>query len=635
VIGARADIIPGVTAPAIARPGVVRELERTAPARDETVTALGRVPELSIVAGLGLVALAVADTASRLASGIGEPLFWLGYVLIVAPIAARLLGTRALCTERIGLLLLLGLALILAKVLHDPVAVTFTDEFTTWRNVQQIGETGRLFTPNPLLPAPADYPGLQSAIAGLMAFTGIPFSVAGALVIGAGRLVMMLALYFFFEEAIGSPRAASIAAAVYALNPNFLFFGAQVAYESLALPFAMLALCLVAAARRRTSARAVILMALAMTSIVATVITHHLTSVGLAAFLVAWTVVAALRPSSRQEAARIAPVALFALVACVTWSLYMAGNLVDYLVPVLSRAWDDLVAILTGARVTRELFRYTVEPPPSWEQLLGYGSVLIVLVLLPFGLWRIARAHLDRPLLVTLGLASLLYPAALVMRLTAAGAETANRSSEFLFLAIGAVVAVGIAEVLLARPSRPRIALITAALTAAAVGGVIVGWARWARLPGPYLVAADTRSIERTGVEVASWTATYLGPGNRFVTDRTNRSLVGIYGSQRPVTGFNDLMDTKALILSPQLGAEEKEIASEGLIRYVEVDRRLASSLPYGGIYVERGELDVHGPHTSPLPIERLDKFEGVPTISRIFDSGDIRIYDVERWWSE
>jgi hypothetical protein len=167
------------------------------------------------------------------------------------------------------------------------------------------------------------------------------------------------------------------------------------------------------------------------------------------------------------------------------------------------------------------------------------------------------------------------------------------------------------------------------------IGGVIIGWARWARMPGPYLVGADTRSVEPESIEVARWSLEVLGPGNRTVSDRTNRSLLGTYGLQRPVTGYGDLVDTKSLILSPRLGPAEQEVALEGNVRYVYIDRRLSTALPLSGIYIERGELTAVGIWRVPLAADRLAKFDGLPSISRMFDSGDIQIYDIESWGSK
>lgn len=594
----------------------------------------GRAPELSVVAALGLLFLAFSYSASRFGWAPAEVFFWLGFAIIVFPIAARLLGTGAGRRERLMLVIFLGVGLNLVKVLHDPLAVTFTDEFAAWLNVEQVLSSGHLLRYNPLLPATGYYPGLPTAISAVTSVSGVALFQSAFIVIAVGRLILMISLFLFFENVTRSARAASVATLIYAANPNFVFFGAQVAYESLALPFAFLALFLVARRRRAIGGEAFALTALALAAIGATIVTHHLTSMALAAFLILWAVVASLRSATRREGKQIAPFALFALIGAFAWSLYVASTLVDYLSPVLGGALGDFFRLLAGEGTARELFRYAGQVAPAWEQLTGYASVALVLLGLPFGLWRILRYHRRDPVAVALALAALAYPASLALRLTALGAETANRASEFVFLGIGFVLAIAVTEVRAIKWSRFAPALLAGLVTTVFVGGLIIGWARWARLPGPYLVAADPRSVERQGIEVAGWAREYLGPGNRFVSDRTNRLLLGTYGGQRPVTGYGDLVDTKTLILSPRLGPAEERVARLGNVRYVLADSRLSTSLPLGGVYVERGELSIVGAHRVPLSEERLGKFDGEPSISRIFDSGNIRIYDVERWWS-
>ena len=258
----------------------------------------------------------------------------------------------------------------------------------------------------------------------------------------------------------------------------------------------------------------------------------------------------------------------------------MATQVVAYLNPILSGAIGDFYRLLAGESGPRELFRYSGEAAPPWEQFTGYASVVLLVLAMPFGIWKLLRSRMKDPLAIVLGLAAMLYPGTLALRLTSAGAETANRTSEFVFLGLGFVVALAIGEVWVRRASITRSAAFATLVTVVFIGGVIIGWARWGRMPGPYLVGADTRSVERESIEVAQWSLDVLGPGNRTVSDRTNRSLLATYGLQRPVTGFGDLVDTKSLILSPRLGPAEQEVALEGNVRYVYIDRRLSSGLP-------------------------------------------------------
>jgi hypothetical protein len=63
-------------------------------------------------------------------------------------------------------------------------------------------------------------------------------------------------------------------------------------------------------------------------------------------------------------------------------------------------------------------------------------------------------------------------------------------------------------------------------------------------------------------------------------------------------------------------------------IRYLVIDRRLSTALPHVGTYVEYGEQDTFR-HTRPIDPAALAKYDGMPRVSRVLDSGDIAVYDV------
>jgi hypothetical protein len=241
-----------------------------------------------------------------------------------------------------------------------------------------------------------------------------------------------------------------------------------------------------------------------------------------------------------------------------------------------------------------------------------------------------ARGRRARLLLaLALALGALAYPPSLALRFTKIGAEVSSRSSEFLFLAIAFTLALWVAErwAVDREPGRLYAAFLALA-SVLFVGGVIVGWAPWLRLPGSYLVVADSRSIEPEGLAAAQWARDELGPGNRLVGDRINLLLMGSYGQQRPVTSVSDGLPVAQAFLSPELGAAEAAILRSGGVRFVVVDRRLSTGLPLLGVYVELGEPGTFE-HATPLDPAVLAKFDGAPGVSRVFDSGDIVVYDV------
>jgi hypothetical protein len=126
----------------------------------------------------------------------------------------------------------------------------------------------------------------------------------------------------------------------------------------------------------------------------------------------------------------------------------------------------------------------------------------------------------------------------------------------------------------------------------------------------------------------AQWAYDHLGSDNRIGADRINGLLMGSYGNQRVVTGVSDKIFIGPVFFVPQLTRREQELLIEGQVRYLVADTRLSTAPPMFGIYVENGEPGITE-RNQPLPLEALTKFDTLPYVSRLYDSGDISIYDV------
>ncbi len=165
------------------------------------------------------------------------------------------------------------------------------------------------------------------------------------------------------------------------------------------------------------------------------------------------------------------------------------------------------------------------------------------------------------------------------------------------------------------------------ALTLLLVGGLIVGWPPYDRLPGPYLTAADQRSVEPQGVEAADWARAHLGPSNRVAADDTNGLLMASYGGQEPQLGHVGTQSVADLFFSAAFTGADSRIIAGDKIGFVVVDDRLSQALPLRGFYIEGDEPGAFEERT-PIPAQSLSKFDGAPGLARVFDSGNIAIYD-------
>jgi len=588
---------------------------------------LGFLPILSVVTASGLLVVANANSLARQEHEAAPLLFWLGLLVMFVPSAIRLASATASRNERVGIVLLNGIGLYIVKVLHDPLMFTFFDEFLHVRTAQDIIESGRLFTENTLLLASAYFPGLENATTAISTMSDSSLYVAGTLLLGAARLLFILVLFLFYEMASSSARVAGIATLVYSANPSFIFFSAQFAYESFALPLAMMVL-LVILRRTRSLDGTTASWALIAVMVAGAVVTHHVSSLALTAFLVLWSAVHLIRRP--QQAIGPFKPAVLTLAATMGWILMVATVTIGYLAPAIEGAAADIRRLAAGESGVRQLFRVSGAPAqPAWEIAVGYGAVAIILVALPVGLWHIRKRFRLDSITITLALASLAYPLALIARLTERGAELSARATTFVFVGVSFVFAAAVVRALSWRiRGQSVVALWSIVAAMLFLGGVVVAVPPWGRLPGPYLVGADPASIEPQGIAAAQWTLHHLGPENRFMTDRTNRLLLGTYGRQHPITASGDRVNVRPAFFATVLGSAEIGVLRAGRVRYVLIDRRLSAALPRVGVYTERGEANA-GRRTVPIAPSVLAKFDRIPGVSRIFDSGDLQIYDI------
>ena len=603
---------------------------------------------LTLVASVGLLVCSggLAYARSHPASSLGEALFWIGLLLIVGPFTARMATLGPARWERLASLLVVGVLLYLVKVVHDPYAFVYSDEWVHFNNAQEIARTGALFHPNPIIPVTARYPGLEAVTATLASTSGLSLFASGLLLLGAARIVLILALFFLFERLTGSARIAGAAGLVYATNPNFIFWSAQFSYESLALALAALSLVAAVAmpaaggepqqdgpvnlgSRLATTARLAdervgwgIAASLAA---VATVVTHHISSWALCIALLSACVVASLRRSTRRDAPWL--VAGVAVTATILWEYEVAPSTGSYLLPVLRRGFQQTIDTLRGRSSGRGLFESTVgasheQVAPYWQRGIAIAAVGLIVLALPFGWRQITRRYTANPWVITLGIAAALYVAMLPMRLVPAAWETSNRSSEFLF--VGVALTIGLAASRRWWTSRWFSPLAAVYIAVLLVGGVVAGWPPRVLLSQPYRAQVGNAVIGTQPSAAASWAADVLGPNHRFAApEAVGRELL-VHGDQ---TAFvtSAPFDIRGIVFGNVITSGMVSTLADRRIRYVATDRRASGDDSMGGYFFGgAGNTAVVNPRAA-------QKYNGFFGVDRIFDSGDIVVYDVGR----
>ena len=588
------------------------------PERDRRRPHSTRTALLACAMAAGLMVVALADVAARDGSGLAHGLFWVGLLAIYIPAVAHAWSAPPRAEGVIGVVLV-GVALYLVKVLHSPLHFTFHDEFSTLRTTVDLERSGSLFEHNPLIEVHPFYPALELVTSALSSVTGLSLFVSGLIVIGVLRVALMAALFLVFESAV-STRIAALATVLYACNPNFVFFDSQWAYESFALPLALVAVAMAAQGRRMALFAIPVVLTLCMS--------HPLTSIALTCFLVVWAAFdrwTARRPGGRARDELWILAAAGALFLTL-WALFVARSLGGYLGPVLGDAGESLVDLLLGESGPKRIFGAAgVSDTPLLERALGVGAVLLALAAVGFGVRAVWQRY--TPLAGALVVAALVYPLSLPLRLTEAGTEISNRASEFVFVGVALLGAAVLYERRFKRFATP---LVIAAAAVGIMGGVVIGTARHARLPGEYLVVADESSVEPEGRAAAHWARRELGLENRIFTDRINGLLMGSLGLQDPQVGEILGRPVPILFTAPTVDEDVRLVITANDIDHLVVDKRLASAPPTVGFYVEREEPGAYR-HERPLDAAALLKYDLVCPVGRAFDSGSLVVYDTRR----
>jgi hypothetical protein len=283
------------------------------------------------------------------------------------------------------------------------------------------------------------------------------------------------------------------------------------------------------------------------------------------------------------------------------------------------------VALALHGNISRQLFAGGGGVAPKWEQGITFAAVGLLLVGIPFGLLALRRRVQAHPLLAPLAVGCLLYGGLLPLRLTAYGQETANRSSEYVFLPLGLIGAMVMARIVGQRPTVFRHALGTAGLVTILLGGVAVSWAFSERLQPDFSSAGVPTQPTPAAVALAWWMRTELGPGHQVGTDSIDDLALGSYGRQDPI------FQTAGVPGNPHIwqvffptsvnAAVQAEIRADRL-QYLVTQQRLAGSVGY----FDAAEPSLPG---GRLPRASLTKFDGAPNFSRIYDSGELALYRI------
>jgi hypothetical protein len=582
-------------------------------------------------------------------------LFWLSFLLFLVPATVRLLQRNLATVERLALLVASGLLAYVPKLLRDPYGPLYADEMIHWRQSARVVETGQLFVDSPLLRVVRYYPGLHALTAGLQELTGLTTWTTAIVVLVIARVLGVVGAYVAGAQLTRSRRAGGTVALLYALNPSFMFFDMQFAYESLAIVlFIWTVAALAIAVRREERGRSgVAWWAVTQGCTALAAATHHLTSYVTALVVVLVAVFSGCRRDrNRRVAVLTGLAAAWAVAWAVGWLLVVAPFTLSYLEPYPTKALDQLTSIVSGRQQSRALFEKS--QLPAYERIAGLLVPVILTAVVGsvmLGRWRQRRVepgrwrqrridpdgrHPDRdPLGAAMVAFGLVYFPSLLFMLSRSGNEGARRSWAFTFLGVAVIVAAPLLRfvdlaTLAGRARRAaRIGMVAVLLVTVQVGDVASAVNETYRYPGPYQFGSDTRSATAELYGLTAWFSRTYGPGRRLVGDRSTKILFGAHGDAE-IASPDDTFRTWTLYFDRELpDAGLMAQLRDGHWDYLVIDKRISRDLPRIGVYFLPDEPEAYQ-RTTPPPAEAIAKYDEQPFAIKVFESENYDVYRLD-----
>jgi hypothetical protein len=575
-------------------------------------------------------------------------LYWLGFFLALGTALFVCLTRRS---TRVQYLTLAAFALFtyIPKFLMSVSGPRYFDEYGQFRHLQDVFASGNLFEPSSYQPIISRFPGLSTATGLVHWVTGLSAWHSGQVVVVLAHVAMLPIVAAIARTVGASTRIASLGALVYALNPSFAFFDAQLAYESVALPLAFLAVlgCLRAFAGKasggprpsaqRASSRA--WTAVGMAAFAACAVTHHLSALFAVGACVLIAVVVTVASRRRPSPYRLRDgwlVTCFGVVVTAAWLALVAPSVGSYLEPHFHTALEHLLQVV-GLRPDPEVegqlpsnhTLFAGSQLPLFEKAAALVAPLIAIGLSAAAvvvLWRTRRVR-STVMTVPFVLIAAAYAGSLPLALTTGGGEIAHRSWGYSYLGTAVLLAVAAtrsadlpARVVGQRAARFRVVL-CGLLVPLAVGNTAVGVDVWYRFPGPYEFGTDTRSGSAELASVVWWLDANAPAGAGVVTDRFTSQYV---------TGYTDLrVPTPEQVLPLSLFAapidppiDTVESLEDGGFEFFVVDRHILTETPH---------LEFYPGASSWLPVDRraLRDLTDTPLLTQVLRTPNYAVYRI------
>ncbi len=615
------------------------------PRSEDSRPGIGRVPELAVGMAVGPLLVAVGFAASRSGHAWAVVPYWAGeLVIFVVPTAFLLFRRSIQKVEALAIAFLVPVATYLVLIAYSPAEFKFTDEFSHVQTAETILTTHHLFHINTIVPVSPQYPGLEIATTALVSLTHLSITMAGMVIAGLAHLMAGVLIFFIVWELSANSRISALAAVIYATCPHYQFFDSYFSYETMGVPFLLFSVLAVVKMLKAQGTAATAWGGVAVVCGGITAISHHVTSYGLILLLLCFVVAQILMPGARWNWRLF-----FVIIAITTiigyWDLVVATKTIGYFSPVvdalLGKGGSEGAVVVAHSSALKELANGhpATGTPPFRDAIMQYLSTLVLLVLTPigaWGLWATRRTHANVAMLaMAVASGSVFLVVAIRLFLgSGGGGQLSGRAMTFAMIPASFACAVVLAgrfgdEGGGIRPRHQKTrswkfgAIGVVSVAVLAVGGIVGGLPGfYARLPGAFVVGAWERSVDTHNLKAAEWTAANLPPNSGTASDLLTGQLMSGLGYQA------DVHNVASLFLNLRFQESDATVVRKHHLLFIVADTRITEQLPATGNYFTRDPFK--GLYAHPLPAATIDKFDTIAGVSRIYDDGTIRIYDLE-----
>lgn len=594
---------------------------RAAAKSDPTQTRFrASVPIVLAAMSVGTLLIALGYAGGRSHQDWGPVLFWAGWTISFLPLAVAVTSPSLSGRARLLVVLLQAAQQSLVRWMYSPLSFTFPDELQHWRTAVDILTFHHLYHFNPTLPVSPVFPGLEELATSLVSLSHIGLFPAGLIVSATSHVAQSAALFYLYRRISGSDRVAGVATFLFALTPLHAGFDTMFIYTAPALLFGVVVVEIAVSSGNRVAGELVI----AVTSMAALIVTHHLTAAIIIATLGVTGVILAILTRLGPEARRSLWLCVVGAALAVGWITLAAGSALSYL-------GEPLELVIHGVLHPGHSAGTVPFPRAAGGQIqlevvgVAITSALVVAGVLLLWLPRFRDSH--RPLARTFALCAPVYFAILVIRVFAPdGGELAGRLLTYVSLFTAITMAFPLVHTWNA-PARFRRLMRPLAVTAMFglfLSGMMGGWpAPWELLPGTFHAAAYESGVDRQNIVAAQWFGSHAPPNSRIACDLSSCSLLGAYSEAHPI------YDAGSIYYAPHVDRQVLETIHRRDIQYLFVDLRMSQEVPVNGSFFHLSDTQA-ADQARAIPMTALTKFRGARGMQLIYNSGVIQIYDLQ-----